>query len=106
VDEQSDTWPLLRGNDRKSRHRRIKKHNFVRCVIETTALEYTFTGRRVPTRMTNPPHLLSAHPTLTYVESVQLRIDSCDRRHCVVTVPRVVTPRAITHLSDLVAKGL
>ena len=25
VDEQSDTWPLLRGNDRKSRHRRIKK---------------------------------------------------------------------------------
>ena len=25
MDEQSDTWPLLRGNDRKSRHRRIKK---------------------------------------------------------------------------------
>src|SRR5579883_2608182 len=25
VDEQSYTWPLLRGNDRKSRHRRIKK---------------------------------------------------------------------------------
>ena len=25
MDEQSDTWPQLRGNDRKSRHRRIKK---------------------------------------------------------------------------------
>ena len=38
VDEQSDTWPLLRGNDRKSRHRRIKKQRRYERLAATSQL--------------------------------------------------------------------
>ena len=51
MDEQSDTWPLLRGNDRKSRHRRIKKQRrYERLAatsqfLSTNALVWVFPPR-------------------------------------------------------------
>ncbi len=38
MDEQSYTWPLLRGNDRKSRHRRIKKQRRYERLAATSQL--------------------------------------------------------------------